>query len=228
MAEINNPNPTPGTGNGNGNQPSNGANGGQPDYEKKFSESSAEAQRLLHENNALKQKVDNLTKVETPTETELKASYPNWDLMTDVEKQLASDNLAFKKQIANQNSLVADMLEEQGFQRELAVITAKPEFAGIKGKEAEFKTFAYQKRFWVDAGSGRKIPVALDIIASTFLQENPPAVDPSPPTNPAPTLEPGSGGAAPGQTAQMTDEEKAQLRKNDPKRYNELLKKGLL
>jgi hypothetical protein len=45
--------------------------------------------------------------------------------------------------------------------------------------------------------------------------------------NPKPTLEKGSGGPkTPPKTDTISDEDSAAIRKNDPKRYNELVKQG--
>lgn len=213
--------------------PINNDQGGKPpapeNFENKYKESSQEAIRLKHENEIMAGKINTLTKDEIPTEQEMRGKYPDWDTYTVVEQNLLTDNYALRRKFDKSQSVIYDLVEERNWDREFYQISGKPGFEGLKGREAEFKTFAYQSRFFVNSGD-RKIPVQIETVAAAFLHENPPKSkeEPPKPPEPKPGLENGSGGDRPDGQGKLKPEEIAFIRKNDPKRYRQMVLSGAL
>ena len=59
------------------------------DYKEKFSASTRENQKILAEKQRIDEKIATLTKEEIPTNEEMAAITPNWELLTDFEQQQA-------------------------------------------------------------------------------------------------------------------------------------------
>lgn len=207
----------------------NGDSQALADLENKFKNSSQEAIRLKHENEIMAGKINKLTQDEIPTEHEMKGMYPDWDTYTVVEQKLLTDNFALRRKFDKSQSVIYDLVEERNWDREFYQISSKPGFEGLKGRETEFKSFAYQPRFFVNAGD-RKIPVQIETVAAAFLHENPPKPkeEPPKPLEPKPGLENGSGGGKPDGQEKLKPEEIAFIRTNDPKRYREMVISGAL
>lgn len=196
------------------------------DLENKLKESSQEAIRLKHENEIMAGKINKLTKNEIPTEQEMRAQYPEWDTYTPTEQRILFDNYGLHRKLDKAQSTIYDLVEERNWEREFYQISNKPGFEGLRGREAEFKRFAYQPRFFVNAGD-RKIPVQIETVATAFLYEKPlKKEEPPKPKEEKPGLEIGSGGEKPQGAKKLTPEEIAHIRKSDPKLYRQMLITG--
>ena len=226
-SELNTPNENPTEGNGNetpveGNQEQEVSAKVEPeiDYKEKFSASSRENQRILAEKQRTDQKIATLTKEEIPTNEEMAEITPNWDLLTDFEQQQAIKIEHTARITRAMRSKQLESEESEKWEKDLRqVVKDNPE---ITGSENEFKDFCYQPK-------NSQTPI--DILASAFLH-NKAKTNPTKPIDPKDkftALDPAqnpSGGSV--RVTPMTDDEAEKIRKTDPDRYKELLKKGIL
>ena len=179
------------------------------DYEKKFSESSRENQLLQERIRSLEAAGQDLTK--EPTDSDLKAAFPEWDGLDDFQKGVARRAYNAER-IAGASAQKADALASErswNTSIELAV-SSNP---SLQGKEQAFRQFAQKPQY-------RNVP--MDLLVDTFLQRNPSA---PPTTTPRPGLEPGNGGPrTPDKPQQISADDLALLRKTDEKAYMEYVK----
>ncbi len=214
---------TPGGTNGQGNSPSNnppnpdGLPGDGIDYKQKFSESKEEALRILHENERLAQEnADLQAKLEksnaTPSDEELNRRFPNFDLLSDEEKE-------DKKIILSHEKELRGIKERLAWDDDFKKLSKKPEFASLKNKEEEFKEYAYKHPEVKD----------LELLAkSYFYRSGTEQVPPVPPVT-RKGLEDGTGGSRDTRpNLKYTAEDAKRIRESNPKEYEKLIKSGAL
>lgn len=166
------------------------------DYEKKFSESTREAQRLLEENKSLNAKIGDLeAKLAQPAPDE----GSDYQYLTEAEKRMYRELEELK---AKHAAIEAKQAKEDELSKAIG------EFAELNGREKEFRTYCEGK-------SGD-----YSILAKAFLFENKQ-------TPKRKGLEKPSGGdkSAPA-SEEITAEKLAQIRQNDEKLYEKLVKEG--
>jgi hypothetical protein len=183
------------------------------DYETKFKESTREAQILAAQLEAEKAK-SRKELTNEPTDSDLQAAFPEWDVMTDTERKLARRAFATERLTT---SLLTEREQEKAAQRwntdlELT-IAQKP---ALQGKEQAFKDFAKKP-------THRGAP--LDVLVSAFLHES----SSRPPSTPAPTpqpgLLPGNGGPREAEKPKLlSGAELKQLRETNAKAYTEYIR----
>ena len=182
--------------------------------DKKFSESSREAQILMQKNKQYEDRINSLTSHNVNDE-ELREAYPDWDLLNDETKRAYRDIYSTKKATAATNKLVMDMYEERKWNEDFAkTVESHPD---LKGREAEFKQYAYKPTH-----KG----VNLEVLAKSFLFDvKPPA--PAKETPKGAALEPGSAGQNSTPPKQkLSAEDIAAIRTNNPSLYREMLASG--
>ena len=189
-----------------------------PDYQKKFSQSAAEAQILLGRNKVLEDRYNKLTSQDTPTEAELREAYPSWDSMNAVEKDVYKNILTERKRNNRIEATLLEMTAEQRFTAEMNALLAKPEYSVLHG-DAEFTEFVLRPKH-----------KGLDIqtLADAYLFKKG-LKEPETPTSPVqrdPGLPKGSGGPRTTEQPGLSDDEVATIRKTDPKRFRQMLKTG--
>lgn len=196
----------------------------EPDYKEKFRNSSRENQILLGQQKNLNERLESLTKDEIPTEEEMKRLHPNWDYYSDTEKELALSNVSLQRSLNKTNLTVANFVADQRWQTQLAEVVSQNPV--LKGREGEFRDFVFKEK---NRG------VDMSILVSAFIGEHRQEIveDDAPPAPPTPTqnqpvLESGgAGGPEPART-ELSYEDREKLRKSDPKKYNELIRKGVI
>ena len=81
-----------------------------------------------------------------PTEDELKAKYPDWDMMTATEQILAKDNMKNSRVIANLISVTKESEDVEAWNAKVNTFIENPEtlanIPDLDGKQDEFKLFA--------------------------------------------------------------------------------------
>lgn len=182
------------------------------DYEKKFKESSREAQNLLAEKRQAQAQLDQLTNINI-TENELRALYPDWETMNDIEKRAFRETALANKKANQALNFAMGIVEQQRWNEDFAkVLKANPK---LQGRDEDFKAYAYKP-------AHKNVPI--DVLVKSFLFDLP-ADTPSTTPQPTPGLERGSGGLRTGNPADadVSEEVMAQLRVSDPKRYRQLL-----
>jgi len=189
------------------------------DYKKKFSESTTENQRIMEEKNRLEEEKAELESKlavkasETPSDEELRRRYPDWDLLDE------NGQAAIKREIDRENR-VRQLEEKQAWEGDFRTLLAKPEYASLKEKEADFKAFAYKN----------PTVKSLEILAQSFLfKSGVPAKPVAPVETPKrPGLEKPTKGPVEVPQAGLTLAQITALRKEQPKRYLQMVREGKL
>ncbi|HYK01310.1 MAG TPA: hypothetical protein VE974_06110 [Thermoanaerobaculia bacterium] len=180
------------------------------DYKAKFSASTTENQILAARLAELENPRKELTN--EPTDSDLQAAFPEWEVMTDTERKLARRTFATERLTT---SLLTEREQEKATQRwntdlELA-IASNP---SLQGKEQAFKEFAKKPTH-----KGAPLPT----LVSAFLYEGS-STTTTPPAPKAPGLLPGNGGPrGPEKTKLMSGSELKTLRETDYKKYKEYI-----
>lgn len=116
------------------------------DVNKRYVESTREAQVLYAKNKKLNEAIDQASEIKEPTEEELNKEYSDWEEMTDTERRLAKENYINSKRFelihnaAQEGKDIAAWNEKvDEYIGDPKTIIDNPE---LDGKEEEFKIFA--------------------------------------------------------------------------------------
>lgn len=189
------------------------------DYWKtKFSESSREAQLLREAETARKKAEQELTK--EPTDSELKAAFPEWDALDDFQKRTAREAFEAKRIAATAAKRSEELAAKDSWNTSIELaVSSNP---SLQGKEQAFRQFALKPQY-------RGVP--MELLVDSFLQKTgaaaPTPTPPAPAQEPKPGLLPGNGGPrTPDAPKKLSAEELKRIRETDTKRYMELVKSG--
>jgi len=192
-----------------------------PDYREKFANSSRENQVILGKNKNLENRLDNLTNVEDPTENDLKQDFPNWEMMSDGERDLAKANVKTQRLNLRTQNMLMDQQDKAKAKDELnSVYKSHPEL--VKKKD-EFE--AYMRK---PSHKGASPDILAKAFKSDFADELADDKTPEPRRDRSPALETGSGGANAPATPKISDKDVEAIRKTNPKKYSDLIKKGII
>jgi len=180
------------------------------DYEKKFKESSRENQ-ILHERlKAQEEAGKELTK--EPTDSELRTAFPSWENYDETQKEFARRTYGAERTALNAQRIAQQMQSERAWNTSLELALSSND--ALQGKEQAFRQYASKPQY-------RNVP--MDVLVDAFLGKQ---GSPPPKPTPKPGLEPGSGGPrTPEKPKTLSTEELSKLRQNDPKAYQDYLKK---
>jgi len=196
-----------------------------PDYKEKFASSARRNQVVEAQNEELQQIVRDITKEDRPTDDEMRAADPDWDLRSDFEKNLAvkveAQGRAAKRVDAEMRRITIEGKRKLEIAR---IIDTEPR---LKGREEAFEKFSQDPR-------NSLAPATVLLNAFLFdAGEAAPAPTPAPAPKPKgvpPALQRGnpSGGRppTPRKPGEFSPEDLKNLRTTDPKRYNEMIRKG--
>ena len=173
----------------------------------------------------LEKTLADITKQERPTDEEMRQAEPNWDYLSDFEKnQAIKTEILTRKQAKRDLEDAAKRKAEEDLEALEAYCFNEPK---LKGKEEEFAKFATSKK-------NRGAP--MEVLLNAFLFEvggatpPAPAADPTPPqpeTPPSLNRSTPTGGNPPVETPKgLSDEDIEHIRKTDHKRYNEMVRTG--
>jgi len=196
----------------------------EPDYKLKFSESTRRNQIVESQFKELQKILGDITQQEVPTDEEMMVKFSDWEYLSDREKN-AERRLAILEARENKRTLEMKRLEQ-----ERETLTKLDEYISteprLKGKENEFYEFATRPN---NQGA------SVEVLLNAFLFETTPitAVETVvPPVETPPALERGNpSGDMPPETrkdGQMSDEELTRLRTTDHKKYNDMVRRGLI
>ena len=181
------------------------------ELKKKFGASTTENQvlqnRLATEANARQE----LTK--EPTDSDLRTAFPEWDLMSDTEKRLATRTLRAERIGGQAAQQVQEINADRSWNTSIELAVASNN--ALQGKEQAFRQYASRPQY-------RNVP--MDVLANAFLQTQGLSAAPKP-TPHKPGLETGGGG--PRETPKpigLTMEQLGALRNSDPKAYEKYIK----
>ena len=133
---------------------------------KKSSASARENQKILAKNRVLNQAVIEAESIPEPTEEELIKEYPDWDVMSEVERGLAKETIVSKrwrakiKEAGDQASKIEKWNESvEEFADDPKTLVDNPE---LEGKTDDFKKFATEE-------ANNSVP--FNILIGAFLHE---------------------------------------------------------
>ncbi len=177
------------------------------DYKKKFSDSSREVQRLLSEDKLRKVRIEELEAKlakadELSSEEKLHEKFPDWDMLSDSEKQL------IKRQEKTEKELLK-LKEEQAWKDDFGKAVDK--FPKLSEREKEFKDFCYRFPKGIDA----------ETLAKSFLFE-----EKEEPKEPRKGLEKPTGGTKGMPSGELSDEEVKRLRETNFEVYLKMVRNG--
>lgn len=189
-------------------------------YKKKFSASSRENQRINAKNRVINKALAEAEDVPEPTEEELTKEYPDWEMMSDIEKTLATETVVsrnWRKMISeakNQATKIEKWNESVGeFVTDPKTLSDNPE---LEGKTDDFTEFATQE-------TNNNVP--FPILVGAFLHQQ----STQKPNNKGRMFERGSGGLNEKPQPKkdtITLEEARKLRETDYNKWKEMLVQG--
>lgn len=189
----------------------------KPTIEERYKGQQQENQVLYAKTKKFNEAVENAAKLAEPEEQELKSVYPNWEDMTDFERQLAKENLSNKMKFDTiyQATLEGKKIEEWNQKVEGFLVEGITKYPNLVGKEEAFKNFSNKET---------RRGVDLDVLVSAFLFENDNLPKPKRKNS---LLESGSsgGGEKPAEEA-ITADQAERLRTKNQKQYNKLVRTG--
>lgn len=231
--------------------------GGEVNYEKKFGESTTENQRVMgilkangidpetgkpidgknNQNGAGDQEANkdtsgNDNSFDGFTDTELEKAIPGFAYLSADEKDTIRNSKNMVKDMTTMKRMVAEMHDEKVFNKDLATAIKGEGMELLKEHEEEFRAFAYEEE---------NLKVPFKHVANSFILKksreagtgNNANGDGSGNKKKPKGMETGTGGGkelgkSVGDKLEVTGTEAKQLRKEDPRRYNDLAKKGKL
>ena len=189
---------------------------------KKSAASARENQKIYAKNRVINKALTDADDIPEPTEEELTKEYPDWDVMSDIEKTLAKETVISRswRKVISQAKEQATKIEKwnesvETFIDDPVTLTNNP---ALEGKTEEFKTFATQE-------TNNSVP--FNILISAFLHEH----SKEKKTNKGRMFERGSGGPndkPQPKTGKITLEQGRVLREKNYNLWKDKLRAGLI
>jgi len=192
-----------------------------PDYKKKFSESSREAQKVVAKNRKLVQAIDEAGEVEEPTEDELKVEYPDWELLDDTTKKVAKDNLTNTRRFALISQARVEAKKIEKWDEDVVKFLDDPQsfidYPDIESLKDDFRLFANKE-------THHNVP--FDVLAKSFLYEQSKTAKPKSKGSMFPTGSGGPNDKGAKKDGKISVAESEVLRKTNYEKYKRYLKEG--
>lgn len=116
------------------------------DYKKKFVNSTRESQVLHSKNKKINEVVEKAITMSDPTDEELIAEFPDWDIMSDTERKLAKKTYKYDKAFAMLNEVTRESKDAETWNSKVDTFIEDPKTLNthpdLEGKEDDFKMFA--------------------------------------------------------------------------------------
>jgi hypothetical protein len=192
----------------------------EPDYKKKFVESTREAQVLHAKNKKISEVIEQAEQIPEPTEDELKAEYSDWDDLSATQQKMAKENLISNRRFKMLSQVTKEFKDMEAWQDKVTTFLDDPktlvDHPRLEGKADEFRLFATKpSRRGVD----------MDVLISAFLFD----VSKERKPNKGKMFETGTGGPSDKgkpKSDKISLEEARTLRNADYAKYKEYLKAG--
>lgn len=118
----------------------------ETDWEKKFKESSREAQVIGFKNKELNKAIEAAAELVPPTEEEMAAIYPSWEELDEFQRSIARDNQLSKRKFDLIQGATAKFKEVDSWNEKVDEFITDPKtliaHPDLEGKEDDFKVFA--------------------------------------------------------------------------------------
>ncbi len=195
----------------------------EPDYKRKFGDSTRRNQIVESQFSELQKILGDITKQEVPSDEEMGRLVPDFEFLSDREKNVERKVVVLeRRQNLMMNTFSNISTETENLKKLENFINNEPK---LKGKEDDFIAFVDKP-----ANKGASMEVLLNAFLFEVKPEIEPVVEPEVVPEIAPSFERGTGhGGQPiikTGKKEWSDEELANLRKNDSKKYNELIRTG--
>ena len=201
----------------------------EPDYKKKFSDSTRRNQIVESQFKELQKILGDITKQEVPTDEEMVKLIPDWDYLSDREKNSERKMVVIERRQNHILNTIGNIANETESVDKLSqLIDNEPR---LKGKEDEFYEFATRPN---NRGASMEVLVNAFLFEATPITEDNPEEDKLTPDDTQPSLERGTGGGNMlpqkpiKKDGEMSPEELKLLRTQNPRKYNEMIRKGLI
>lgn len=189
------------------------------DWQKKFAESSREAQILSSKNRKLTETIEEAATLPAPSDEEMKNEYADWDSLTEFEQKIARNQLHDKKKFDKIHEAVQATKQVDEWAKKVDEFVTAPanlqKYQELDGREAEFRSFSMKE-------SRRGVDFE-DLVAAFLFQAE---SQPKKPKQKGSLLARPSGGQAPAKPQGLTLEQIAYIRKTDSRKYKQLVKEG--
>lgn len=194
----------------------------EPDYKKRYSDSSSEAHILYSKNKKMADAISKAGEVAEPTEEELKAEYSDWDDMTDTEKRLAKRSLHDSRKLQAITESAKEFKDLDEWNKKVTDFLIDPEtlvdHPQLEGKEEDFKTFVTSK--------STRMGVDFDDLVASFLYAESQKVKPKNKGSMFEHSSSGKNGKPKPKSDKISIADSKLLMKTNYKKYLELLKLG--
>ncbi|MCR4324177.1 MAG: hypothetical protein NUV69_00610 [Candidatus Curtissbacteria bacterium] len=192
------------------------------DEKKKSSASARENQKIYAKNRVINKALTDADEIPEPTEEELVKEFPDWDVMSDIEKTLAKETVVSRswRKVISDAKAQATKIEKWNESVETFVDDPKTliDNPDLEGKTEEFKEFATKEE-------NNSVP--FKILTSAFLHDH----STNKPNNKGRMFEKGSGGPndkPQPKNGKLTLEEGRKLRESNYNLWKEKLSAGLI
>ena len=192
----------------------------EPDYKKKFTESTREAQILASKNKKLTEAVEKAGDVADPTKKQMKAEYPEWEEMSDFEQKIAKENLLNRKKFDAITEATKGFKDMDKWTKKVDKFVDDPitlaSYPELEGREDEFKLFSTKPT---------RRGIDFEDLVSSFMYE----ADSKPKKSKGQMFEVGTGGDSEKPKPKgdkITLDESINLRNTDYKKYLQYVKEG--
>jgi len=192
----------------------------EPDYKEKFKQSTKEAQILTAKNKKINEAFDKASNVSEPTEEEMIVEFPDWEMMSEFERKMATQTTLSNRRFASIAEVGKEFKDIEAWNGKVETFLDDPkldkEHPDLVGKETEFKLFALKPT---------RRGVDFDTLVSSFLWTNKEAR----PGNKGQMFEPGTGGPSAKmepKSDKITVEEARVLKNDNYEEWKRQLKAG--
>lgn len=118
----------------------------EPDYKKKFVDSTREAQILASRNRKMTEVLEQADQLPDPTPEELKAQFPDWELIDPVQQTLIKDSIKNKKIISMLGQATKEARDIEAWNAKVDEFVDDPktlvQYPDLEGKQDDLKVYA--------------------------------------------------------------------------------------
>lgn len=116
------------------------------DYKTRYKDSSREAHILFSKSKKFAEVIEQAGDVVEPTEEEMKTEYPDWDMMSDLEKKFAIKDIVNERRFGAIKEATKEFREIDVWNKKVDDYLSDPETLtdnpGLEGKEEDFRIYA--------------------------------------------------------------------------------------
>lgn len=118
----------------------------EPDYKKKFVDSTREAQILASRNRKMTEVLEQADQIPDPTPDELKAQFPDWELIDPVQQTLIKDSIKNKKIFSMLGQVTKESKDIEAWNGKVDEFVSDPktliQYPDLEGKQDDLKVYA--------------------------------------------------------------------------------------